>query len=203
VTRLMNTRRRPAVAATLAALLAGCVPTMVAPVATQPPASTGTAVAVDPSRMQSEATIAQSIAVTPGLRVLAAQLRTAELDQLLGGDGPYTLFAPNDAAFTRLAPGISSELLAPENRSALVALLRYHVVPGILSTQQLTALMRAGGGRATLTTLGGQPLTVTMTGDVVTLTSATGNRSYVEAADVAQINGVIHVVNGVLIPSLP
>jgi uncharacterized surface protein with fasciclin (FAS1) repeats len=192
VTRLMNTRRRPAVAAALAALLAGCVPTMVAPVATQPPASTGTAVAVDPSRMQS-----------PGLRVLAAQLRTAELDQLLGGDGPYTLFAPNDAAFTRLAPGISSELLAPENRSALVALLRYHVVPGVLSTQQLTALMRAGGGRATLTTLGGQPLTVTMTGDVVTLTSATGNRSYVEAADVAQINGVIHVVNGVLIPNLP
>jgi uncharacterized surface protein with fasciclin (FAS1) repeats len=63
--------------------------------------------------------------------------------------------------------------------------------------------MRAGGGRATLTTLGGQPLTVTMTGDVVTLTSPTGNRSYVEAADVAQINGVIHVVNGVLIPSLP
>jgi uncharacterized surface protein with fasciclin (FAS1) repeats len=203
VTRLINTRRRPAVAAALVALLAGCVPTMVAPVATQPPAPTGTAVAVDPSRMQSEATIAQSIAVTPGLRVLAAQLRTAELDQLLGGEGPYTLFAPTDAAFTRLAPGISSELLAPENRSALVGLLRYHVVPGVLSTQQLTALMRAGGGRATLTTLGGQPLTVTMTGDVVTLTSATGNRSYVEAADVAQINGVIHVVNGVLIPNLP
>jgi uncharacterized surface protein with fasciclin (FAS1) repeats len=203
VTRLMNNRARPAVATALAALLAGCVPTVVAPVATQPPASTNTAIAVDPSRMESEATIAQSIAVTPGLRILAAQLRAAELDQLLGGDGPYTLFAPTDAAFTRLAPSISSELLAPQNRSALVALLRYHVVPGVLSIQQLTALMRAGGGRATLTTLGGQPLTVTMTGDVVTLTSATGNRSYVEAADVAQINGVIHVVNGVLIPNLP
>lgn len=203
MTRLMNNRGRPAVATALAALLGGCVPTVVAPVATQPAASTGTAIAVDPSRMQSEATIAQSIAVTPGLRTLAAQLRTAELDQLLGGDGPYTLFAPTDVAFTRLAPGISSELLAPENRSALVALLRYHVVPGVLSTQQLTALMRTGGGRATLTTLGGQLLTVTMTGDVVTLTSATGNRSYVEAADVAQINGVIHVVNGVLVPNLP
>jgi uncharacterized surface protein with fasciclin (FAS1) repeats len=186
----------------LAALLSGCVPTTTAPVVAPPPVASAP-VAVDPSRMESEATIAVSVAATPGLHTLAAELRTAELDQLLGGDGPYTLFAPTDAAFTRLAPGIANDLLAPQNRAALVALLRYHVVPGVMSTEELTARIRAGGGRATLTTLGGQPITATMTGDVITLTSVTGNRSYVEAADVAQVNGVIHVVNGVLVPNLP
>ena len=193
--------RRLGVAAMLA-LLAGCVPPATAPVAAPPPA-VAAPVAVDPSRMESEATIATSIATTPGLHTLAMELRTAELDQLLGGDGPYTLFAPTDAAFTRLAPGIAHDLLAPENRSALVALLRYHVVAGTMTTEQLTDRIRAGGGQTNLTTLGGQPIVATMTGNVITLTSATGNRSYVEAADVAQVNGVIHVVNGVLVPVLP
>ena len=193
--------RRIAVYASLV-LLAGCVPPATAPVVAPPPVVSAP-VPVDPSRIESEATIATSIAATPGLNTLATELRIAELDQLLGGDGPYTLFAPSDAAFARLAPGIASDLLAPENRAALVALLRYHVVAGTVTTEQLTDRIRAGGGRATLTTLGGQPIVATMTGDVITLTSVTGNRSYVEAADVAQVNGVIHVVNGVLVPVLP
>ncbi len=184
-------------------LLAGCVPPATAPVVTHPPVTSAAPVAVDPSRMESEATISASIAATPGLATLAAELRTAELDPLLAGEGPYTLFAPTDAAFTRLAPGIANDLLAPQNRSALVALLRYHVIAGTMTTEQLSARIRAGGGQAVLTTLGGQPITATMTGDVITLTSVTGNRSYVEAADVAQVNGVIHVVNGVLVPNLP
>lgn len=188
----------------LLGLLAGCVPPATAPVVVAPPPVAAVApTPVDPSRIESEATIAQSIAVTPGLSTLARQLRTAELDALLAGNGPYTLFAPTDMAFTRLAPGIARDLLAPENRATLVALLRYHVVPGTLTTEQLEARIQAGGGRATLTTLGGLPLTATMTGEVITLTSASGNRSYVEAADVAQANGVIHVVNGVLVPRLP
>lgn len=187
---------------TIATLLAGCVPPATAPVVAPPPVAAAP-VPVDPSHMESEATIATSIATTPGLHTLATELRTAELDELLGGDGPYTLFAPTDAAFTHLAPGIARDLLAPENRTALVALLRYHVVAGTMTTEQLTDRIRAGGGRAVLTTIGGQPITATMTGDVITLTSVTGNRSYVEAADVAQVNGVIHVVNGVLVPNLP
>jgi len=197
----MTHARRIAVSASFA-LLACCVPPATAPVTTAPPVASAP-VAVDTSRIESEATIAASIATAPGLGTLAAQLRTAELDQTLAGNGPYTLFAPSDAAFRRLAPGISADLLAPENRSALVALLRYHIVPGTMTTEQLTARIRAGGGSATLPTLGGQPLVATMTGDVITLTSVTGNRSYVEAADVPQANGVIHVVNGVLVPTLP
>ncbi|EZP51768.1 fasciclin domain-containing protein [Sphingomonas sp. RIT328] len=186
------------------ALLAGCVPPATAPVAAPPPPAAAAApVAVDPSRIESEATIAASIAATPGLGTLASELRTAELDALLSGTGPYTLFAPSDTAFARLAPGIAGDLLAPANRAALVTLLRYHIVAGTLTTEQLTQRIRAGGGRATLVTLGGQPITATLTGDVITLTSATGNRSYVEAADIAQVNGVIHVVNGVLVPTLP
>ncbi|MCU6456014.1 fasciclin domain-containing protein, partial [Sphingomonas sp. A2-49] len=167
------------------------------------PAALPAPVPVDTSRIESEATIAATLAATPGLHTLATEVHAADLDPLLAGDGPYTVFAPSDEAFTRLAPGIAGDLLAPENRAALVALLRYHVVPGTMTTEQLTARIRAGGGTATLTTLGGQPLTATLTGTVITLTSVTGNRSYVETADVAQANGVIHVVNGVLVPTLP
>ncbi|MGP7796015.1 fasciclin domain-containing protein [Sphingomonas sp. CLY1604] len=196
-------RRVRRAAPLLAALLAGCVPPTAAPVVTPPPVVSAAPVPVDPSLIGSEATIAASIAATPGFHTLANELRTAELDPLLAGPGHYTLFAPTDAAFTRLAPGIANDLLAPENRAALVALMRYHVVPGTVTTEQLTQRIQAGGGRTVLTTLGGQPLTATMTGNVITLTSATGNRSYVEAADVAQVNGVIHVVNGVLVPTLP
>lgn len=189
----------------LLASLAGCVPPATAPVAAPPPpvVAAPPPVAVDPDRIESDATIAQSVAGTPGLSTLARELRVAELDALLAGNGPYTLFAPTDMAFTRLAPGIAGDLLAAENRPTLVALLRYHIVPGTMTTEQLEARIAAGGGRATLTTLGGQPLTATLTGTVITLTSASGNRAYVEAADVAQVNGVIHVVNGVLVPRLP
>ncbi|WP_052075643.1 fasciclin domain-containing protein [Sphingomonas taxi] len=199
-----QTHARRIAALLLAAGLAGCVPPAAAPVSAPPPPPAAAApVAVDPSHIESDAMIATSIAATPGLNTLAAELRTAELDALLAGNGPYTLFAPTDTAFTRLAPGIAGDLLAPENRAALVALLRYHIVPGTMTTEQLTQRIRAGGGRTVLTTLGGQPITATLTGDVITLTSVTGNRSYVEAADVAQANGVIHVVNGVLVPNLP
>jgi hypothetical protein len=97
----------------LLASLAGCVPPATAPVVAPPPVVSAPApVAVDPSRMESEATIAQSIATTPGLTTLARELRVAELDPLLAGNGPYTLFAPTDMAFTRLAPGIAGDLLA-------------------------------------------------------------------------------------------
>jgi uncharacterized surface protein with fasciclin (FAS1) repeats len=198
-----QTHARRIAALLLAAGLAGCVPPATAPVSAPPPPVAAAPVAVDPSHIESDAMIATSIAATPGLNTLAAELRTAELDALLAGNGPYTLFAPTDTAFTRLAPGIAGDLLAPENRAALVALLRYHIVPGTMTTEQLTQRIRAGGGRTVLTTLGGQPITATLTGDVITLTSVTGNRSYVEAADVAQANGVIHVVNGVLVPNLP
>ena len=198
-----QTHARRIAALLLASGLAGCVPPATAPVSAPPPPAAAAPVAVDPSHIESDAMIAATIATTPGLHTLATELRTAELDALLAGNGPYTLFAPTDTAFTRLAPGIAGDLLAPENRAALVALLRYHIVPGVMTTEQLTQRIQAGGGRTVLTTLGGQPITATLTGDVITLTSVTGNRSYVEAADVAQANGVIHVVNGVLVPTLP
>ena len=189
----------------LAAGLAGCVPPATAPVerpaAARPPPPV---VPVDPSHIESRCDDRHLDRRDAGA---AARWRPncipRSWTQLLAGNGPYTVFAPTDTAFTRLAPGIARDLLAPENRAALVALLRYHIVPGTMTTEQLTARIRAGGGRTMLTTLGGQPITATMTGDVITLTSVTGNRSYVEAADVAQANGIIHVVNGVLVPKLP
>lgn len=152
--------------------------------------------------MPVDRTIADGIAATPTLSTLAQAIRAADLTPRLAAAGPLTVFAPSNAAFGRLAPGTVDGLLKPENKASLVKLLTYHVVPGAITADQLVGMIRAGGGTATLTTLLGQPIRATMTGNVVTLTSATSNQSYVEIADVRQTNGVIHVVNGVLVPTL-
>jgi uncharacterized surface protein with fasciclin (FAS1) repeats len=181
----------------------------VAPVATASPATTPLPLVsptgnpdVGGAAMPASRGIADSVAATPTLSTLAQAIRAADLGTRLAAAGPLTLFAPSNEAFGRLAPGTVDSLLKPENKASLVKLLTYHVVPGAITADQLVAMIRAGGGTATLTTVLGQPIRATMTGNVVTLTSATGNQSYVEIADVRQVNGVIHVVNGVLVPTL-
>lgn len=184
----------------LLAALPGCVP----PAAAPPPAVRATIapVAVDAAQIRPEATIGTSIAQVPGLTQLAREATVADATTLLNGAGPYTLFAPTDAAYARLAGDVPVALLAPENRATLQLLLRDHLVAGAVSEADLVARIRAGGGRATLTSLARQPIVATLDGDVVMLTSSSGSRAYIEAADRRQANGVIHVVNGVLIPTL-
>lgn len=148
-------------------------------------------------------TLAADIAAVPTLSVLNRAAAAAELSATLAGPGPVTLFAPTDEAFGRLAPGTVDALLKPENRAALGKLINLHIVPGRLTSTELIRRVTAGGGRATLTSAAGEMLTVTMTGAIVTLTDAGGNRSYLETADVRGTNGVMHVVNGVLVPRLP
>ena len=109
---------------------------------------------------------------------------------------------PTDEAFGRLAPGTVDALLKPENRATLTRLIGLHVVATRLSTAELVRRIAGGGGRATLTSVTDEPLTLSLTGSVVTLTDGGGNRSYVEVADVRQRDGVIQVVNGVLVPRL-
>jgi uncharacterized surface protein with fasciclin (FAS1) repeats len=93
--------------------------------------------------------------------------------------------------------------MKPENKALLAKVVTYHVVPGTIDFAQLKAQIAAGNGTATLTTVAGQPLKVTITGNnVVTLTSVNGNVSYLETPDVHQSNGIVHVVNGVLLPKL-
>ena len=147
-------------------------------------------------------TIVQNAANAPNLTTLVAAVKAAGLVATLSGPGPFTVFAPTNEAFGRLAPGTVDTLLKPENKPSLVKVLTYHVVPGAISSAQLMQMIVAGGGSAKLTTVDGEPLTATMASGVIALTDVNGNKSYVETADVRQSNGVVHVVNGVLIPKL-
>ena len=191
----------PAVAQTTpAAPPAGPAPQTAAPApapAAAPNPSVGGA-AMDASK-----TIVANASAAPNLSTLVKAITAADLTATLSGPGPYTVFAPTDDAFTRLPPDTLAQLMKPENKALLAKVLTYHVVPGTIDFAQLKAQIAAGNGTATLTTVAGQPLKVTITGNnVVTLTSVNGNVSYLETPDVHQSNGIVHVVNGVLLPKL-
>ena len=131
---------------------------------------------------------------------LVAAVKAAGLVDTLKGPGPFTVFAPTNAAFDLLPAGTVGTLLKPENKPMLTSILTYHVVPGRIDSADLAAKIRAGGGTATLATVNGEPLRATMHGDGVMLTDAKGNMAMVTTADVMQSNGVIHVVDKVLMP---
>jgi len=153
--------------------------------------------------MDASKTIVANASAAPNLSTLVKAITAADLTATLSGPGPYTVFAPTDDAFTRLPPDTLAQLMKPENKALLAKVLTYHVVPGTIDFAQLKAQIAAGNGTATLTTVAGQPLKVTITGNnVVTLTSVNGNVSYLETPDVHQSNGIVHVVNGVLLPKL-
>jgi uncharacterized surface protein with fasciclin (FAS1) repeats len=147
-------------------------------------------------------TIAQKAAATPALATLTKAVTAAELGTTLSGPGPFTVFAPTDAAFGRLAPGTLDTLLKPENKATLTKVLNYHVVPGALDGIKLGEQVKAAGGTLTLTTVEGEPLTVSLVNGAAVLTDVNGNKSYIEQYDVKAANGVVHVVNGVLTPKL-
>ena len=152
--------------------------------------------------MLASKSIADNVAGVPDLATLAGAIRSADLGPTLTGPGPFTMFAPDNGAFGRLAPGTMDTLLKPENKPTLVKLLTFHVVPGVLKLEQLRAQVAAGGGKATLTTVAGEALTVAAEGPGLVLTDANGNKSYLAQADVPQANGMLHLVNGVLVPKL-
>jgi uncharacterized surface protein with fasciclin (FAS1) repeats len=131
---------------------------------------------------------------------LVAAVKAAGLVDTLKGAGPFTVFAPTNAAFDVLPAGTVDTLLKPENKATLTKVLTYHVVPGRLDSAALAAKIQAGGGSATLTTVEGEPLKVWMQGNAVVVTDSKGNNATVTTADVYQKNGVIHVVDKVLMP---
>lgn len=131
---------------------------------------------------------------------LVAAVKAAGLVDTLSGPGPFTVFAPTNAAFAKLPVGTVDTLLAPANKASLVSVLTYHVVAGRVSSADLVRLIRAGNGKATLTTVQGGNLTAMRSGSHITLTDAKGGVSTVAIADVYQSNGVIHVVDTVLLP---
>ncbi len=131
---------------------------------------------------------------------LVAAVQAAGLVETLSGPGPFTVFAPTNAAFDRLPAGTVSTLVKPENKGTLTSILTYHVVSGRITGAQIASMIRAGRGRAMLTTVNGGKLTATMHGGRVMLTDAKGGMSMVTIANVMQSNGVIHVIDHVLMP---
>jgi uncharacterized surface protein with fasciclin (FAS1) repeats len=131
---------------------------------------------------------------------LVAAVKAAGLVDTLEGPGPFTVFAPTNEAFAKLPAGTVSTLLEPQNKADLVKILTYHVVPGRLTAGELSAMVAKDGGRATLTTVEGEPLTVTKSGSRLMLTDAKGGMSRITISNVMQSNGVIDVVDTVLMP---
>ena len=131
---------------------------------------------------------------------LVAAVKAAGLVETLKGPGPFTVFAPTNAAFAALPAGTVDTLLKPENKATLVKVLTYHVVPGRITAADLLARIKAGNGTATLKTVEGANLTATVIGSTVTIADAKGGMSHVTIPDVIQSNGVIHVVDKVLLP---
>lgn len=131
---------------------------------------------------------------------LVAAVQAAGLVDTLKGPGPFTVFAPTNAAFEKLPAGTVDGLLKPEMKDDLAKVLTYHVVSGNVDAAALTQQIQAGGGSATLKTVQGEELTAKADGGTVTLTDAKGNVATVTTADVRQSNGVIHVIDTVLMP---
>ena len=131
---------------------------------------------------------------------LVAAVQAAGLVDTLSSPGPFTVFAPTNAAFNRLPAGTVATLVKPENKGTLTSILTYHVVPGTITGAQIASMIRAGHGRAMLTTVNGEQLTATMHGGRVMLTDAKGGMAMVTIANVMQSNGVIHVIDHVLMP---
>lgn len=132
---------------------------------------------------------------------LVAAVKAAGLVDTLAGPGPFTVFAPTNEAFAKLPPGTVDGLLRPENKDKLSAVLTYHVVPGRLTAADLMKAVKAGGGQAQIKTVEGEPLTVMQKGKALEIQDAKGDVARVAIANVMQSNGVIHVIDTVLLPA--
>jgi len=137
---------------------------------------------------------------SPAHTTLVAAVKAADLVSTLKSAGPFTVFAPTNDAFGKLPAGTVETLLKPENKSKLASILTYHVVAGNLMAADVVAAIKKGNGKAEVTTVNGQKLTITLMGDKVMITDANGNSGHVVAADLKGSNGVVHVIDSVLLP---
>lgn len=144
--------------------------------------------------------ISDFVASSPNYVTLQNAIQAADLKDVLAGAGPYTLFAPSNSAFKKLPVALQNKLLEGQNRDALKQLLSYHVVAGTLDAASLANQIKAGGGKAQLTTLAGGTLTVREAGGHVTLTDEQGKTVTVDVPDQRQLNGVVHGISGVVLP---
>ncbi len=132
---------------------------------------------------------------------LVTAVKAAGLVDTLEGPGPFTVFAPTNEAFDKLPAGTVDTLLKPENKDQLTKILTYHVVPGKFTSKDIAKLIKTGGGKAEIKTVQGETLTATMQDGKLILTDQKGGTSTVTIPNVIQSNGVIHVVDTVLMPN--
>ncbi|WP_291968020.1 fasciclin domain-containing protein [Maribacter sp.] len=160
------------------------------------------------TRMQEEAKkkemMATSIAAVASkneeLSTLVSALKAADLDQMLSEPGSYTVFAPSNNAFEKLPKKMSiAELSKPENKEMLTQVLQYHVVSGVITSDKLVEAINGANGKYTFTTVGGKDLTASLKGDKINLKDEKGNRTEIVLGNVEASNGVVHVINDVLI----
>lgn len=131
---------------------------------------------------------------------LVAAVKAAGLVETLQSKGPFTVFAPTDAAFAKLPAGTVENLVKPENKEMLTKILTYHVLPGKYSSKQVLEAVKAGNGKAMMKTVEGEQLTFWTKGNDLYVTDAKGSKAKITIADVNQSNGVIHVIDTVLLP---
>lgn len=148
----------------------------------------------------SSATIVEAAVESPQHETLVAAVKAAGLAETLSGDGPFTVFAPTDAAFNELPEGTVPTLLKPENAGTLRSVLTYHVVPGKVTATELIGMIEDNGGSAPLKTVQGSTLVASLSGGNVILTDAKGGTATVVATDIKASNGVIHATDAVSMP---
>lgn len=167
-----------------------------------PAPTTPADVTVGGAAMSPNDTIVANAAKASNLTTLVSAVQTAGLAETLGGAGPFTVFAPDNAAFEKIPAATREGLMQPAQKADLTKILTYHVVPGRLTAADIAAQATAGGGTASLTTVEGGTLTVRDAGGGrYTVTDENGGVSTITQADVMQSNGVVHVVDTVLMPN--
>ena len=160
--------------------------------------SMDTNLTVEDLAMSGEKDIVENASASKNHTTLATAVKTADLSDTLKGAGPFTVFAPTNAAFGKLPGVILENLLKPEGKRTLTFLLNYHVVPGKHDAASIAKAIEEGGGKATFNTVQGTAITASMEGKDIVLTDEVGGKSRVIVPDVMQSNGVIHVVDSVL-----
>ena len=157
-------------------------------------------VMVGGAKMFGTRTILDNASMSNDHTTLVAAIRAGDLVETLKSDGPFTVFAPTNAAFDKLPEGKVDELLKPENKVMLQTVLKYHVISGEYTSSDLLKLIEENDGKAILTTVEGGMLSAWTKDDKIYITDENANTAEVTIADVDQSNGVIHVVDSVIIP---
>lgn len=146
-------------------------------------------------------TIVANASAAPNLTTLVTAVKAAGLVDTLSGPGPFTVFAPTNDAFDKLPAGTVDTLVKPENKDQLVKILTYHVVPGKIDAKMLLKMIKKNGGSYQAKTVQGEMLTFSVDNGMVKITDAKGGTAMVTTADVFQSNGVVHVIDTVLMPN--